>query len=230
MGISVANTTSANTVATSLATASVSPTANTLQLLAVFNGIAAGVTPNQPTVSGCGLTWVVVASFVATDFTIPVRLTLFRALGASPTTGAITVDCAGQTNQISAILDQVSSTDITGTNGSGAVVQNATAHGTTSPLTATLGAFGSTANGTYGAFGLLGSTGITAGSGFTKLVEIDGTSSAAASEWRVDNSTSVSASAAGVIDVFLAVAVEIKAALTPLDDEAGLTFAHRRNW
>ena len=75
---------SSATDATSYATASITPTANKLVLLAVFNRVAAG-TANAPTATGCGLTWVQVATSLGT--TALRRLTLFRALGSAPSAG-----------------------------------------------------------------------------------------------------------------------------------------------
>jgi hypothetical protein len=108
-------------------TASTTPAANTLQLLTVANGILSG-TASTPTVSGNGLTWVQVATLLIGTTR---RLTLFRAMGASPSAGALTISYAGQ-SQLSAVwsLSQLANVDTSGTNGSGAVVASNTGTGT----------------------------------------------------------------------------------------------------
>lgn len=177
MAVTCANLTSGvkTTDATSADTASISPSANKLILLAVESKTEITADPNQPTATGCGLTWVAVNTIV-TDPTSSSRrrITLFRALGASPSAGAVTIDFGGQTQVTSAwVIDQCDGMDTSGTNGSGAVVQSATARrtdeeGAVASLTATLAAFGSTSNATYGMGGQgNGSTAVTAGSGFS---------------------------------------------------------------
>lgn len=123
-------------------TASATPTANRLQIAYVASAAAAAV--NTPTCTGQGLTWVQVATvaYVAANR----RLTVFRALGPSATAGALTFDFGGQT-QTSVCWGQleVSQTDTTGTDGSGAIVQ--------APSPATVGAgIGSIAAPTLAAF------------------------------------------------------------------------------
>lgn len=113
-----------NTDATSYTTASVSPTSNLLYLLAVTTRNAT-VDPSIPTVTGNGLTWVNVTSTNYDATGSQRRITLFRAMGASPSAGTITIDLGGQT-QTGAIwsLAEVTGIDTTGTNGSGAVTQS----------------------------------------------------------------------------------------------------------
>jgi len=131
---------------TSFATASVSPGANRLILAAVAT--AAGSTPNAPTASGNGLTWVEVATvnYVVGNR----RLTVFRAMGSSPSAGAVTFSFAGQTQTSAAwIILQLTNTNTGGTNGSGAVVQSGTATvgaGTSTVTGPTLAALENVAN------------------------------------------------------------------------------------
>jgi len=102
---------------TTFTTASVTPGANKLQLLYVWS--QAAVAPNAPTVTGNGLTWVQVATIV---FGTTRRLTLFRALGASPSAGTISIAFAGQ-SQTAGLwrLTEFAGVDTSGTNGSGAI-------------------------------------------------------------------------------------------------------------
>lgn len=78
--------------ATSFLTASVTPAANTQHLLSVSTGNNTGAI-TAPTVTGCGLTWTVVGDQQSGNN----RTTVFRASGASPTTGALTIAYGGVT-------------------------------------------------------------------------------------------------------------------------------------
>ena len=110
-------------------------------------------TPNTPTMSGNGLTWVAVANILYSTEASPVRrITLFRTMGASPSAGVTTIDFAAQT-QLDCVAQFVAidNVDTSGTNGSAAVVQSAT-DATDSPGTTAapaLAAFGSGRNGTF---------------------------------------------------------------------------------
>lgn len=200
---------------TSVATASFTPTANRLVLAAILT-THGSATPNEPTASGNGLTWVSVASVPFNTVGTPrSRLTVFRAMGAAPTAGALTFDFAGQTQQVFGwSVTEFDGVDTSGTNGSGAIVQAATNAQNTvaTTFTVTLGAFADANNGTYGAFGIDAQTAITVGSGFTQIH-----SQAQATpdqriytEWRADNDTSVDATSVsrdwGGIGIELAVA------------------------
>lgn len=201
-------------------TASFTPSANKLQFLTVGSRTGITADPNQPTVTGDGLTWVVVNSVVYdTTSASRRRQTVFRALGASPSTGSLTIDFGGQ-NQTDVvwILDEASGMDTTGTNGSGAVVQSVTNKdetGTATSLTVTLAAFGSADNATYGSFGWDGSTSTgTQGSGFTllKTQNDTGTDISSLTEFKNTNDTSVDATFSPAVGVVGGIAIEIKAA------------------
>lgn len=105
------------------ATGTWTPTANRLQLVAVLTRGAA--TPNVPTLTGHGLTYVQIttATFgtLATNLS---RLTWFRAMGAAPTNGALTLDFDGQTQTHCTIsVMEFGGVNTDGTNGSGAIGQ-----------------------------------------------------------------------------------------------------------
>src|SRR5574343_915867 len=92
--ITASNLTSGSdtTNATSYVTASVTPAANALLLLHVLMS-RAGASPPTPTVTGAGLTWVLVRR--TADFTVGAAtgaVAVFRALGSSPSSGALTID------------------------------------------------------------------------------------------------------------------------------------------
>lgn len=206
-----------DTDANSYNTASISPTANSLILAAVTN-FKSG-TPDTPALSGNGLTWVQIGSPVNYDNAgTQQSLSLFRAMGASPSTGAVTIGYSGVTQLgTSWVISQFSGVDTSGTNGSGAIVQSGTATvpaagGTT--ITVNLAAFGSTDNVGFGAFGLSGTGPFTVGSGFTSLGTTANTAPASASmaEWKLnDNSVDATIGASG--PQLGAIAVEIKAAV-----------------
>ncbi len=101
-------------------TASVSPAANRLLLL--------GFIFSQPTIAdptsivGNGLTWVQVGTIDLTT-TGPVRrLALYRSMGGSPSSGAITATWASNITAAVWTLIELSNVDTSGTNGSGAIV------------------------------------------------------------------------------------------------------------
>lgn len=175
MPISFTAMTSGSGVATSLTTASKTPTANTLQLLAVWNQDATpDEDPVNPTVTGCDLTWVSVATQEMCPYaalTTCARVTIFRALGAAPATGALTISFGGVSSYGTYSWVEVPGTKITGANGADAIVQSAgnflAASGTS--LTATLGAFANPLNGIFAMFGNTFPSGgsATVGSGFT---------------------------------------------------------------
>lgn len=189
-------------------TASISPTANRLILCAVSSNHASTL-PNEPTVSGCSLTWVKIDSNSGGTR----RITLFRALGASPTTGTLTISFGGQ-NQANVhwAVVECANVDTSGTNGSGAVRQSAlgTGSGTHTSTTATLAAFGNANNATFGCFEHPSGTAVTEGSGFTELSETT-TSSAITlqTEFKNSNDTSVDWTYSSTTVVTRAIAIEI---------------------
>lgn len=204
MAIAVTNIASSSSVSagSSVATASFTPVANRLYLVSIATRTGITADPNQPTATGNGFTYVVPTNgSVVYDNTSSSRrrLTVFRALAASPTAGAITFSFGGQT-QTNFVwsIDEVTGMDATGTNGSGAIVQvvnNFDATITNASLTVTLAAFGSASNSTFGVFSNGdGSVGVaTAGSGFTKKGEVadSGNTIRLVSEFQTANDTSV---------------------------------------
>lgn len=194
--------------ATSYETASITPTAGSLGLVAVASRTS-GTAP-IPTVTGCDLTWVQVAtsSSAATR-----RLTVLRALG-TPTTGALTISF-GADSQLSGAwsIAEFAGVDTSGANGAGAVVQSVTNTGTATSGSVTLAAFERSANATYGAFGFQANETANAGNGFNKLGQGSAATPAltAMSEWRNDTDTSVDAAWTTSV-IWHGIAIEIRAA------------------
>lgn len=121
-------------------TASIAPTAGRVLLAGIANERASSATAAQPSLSGGGVSsWTLVGTLTAnTDE----RLSIFRAnVGASPSSGAVTIDFSAET-QNSCAWSIVEAADVltTGTNAADAVAQfeDASASGS-SALSVTLG-------------------------------------------------------------------------------------------
>jgi hypothetical protein len=227
MAVSGATVTSGSdgTTGTSATTASVTPTSNALQLLLVQAHPSGG--PGYATVTGCGLTWVSVDQH---NYDVGGGDTqmLYRALGASPSTGTISIDFGVGNDQLEICwsLTEYTGVDTSGTNGSGAIVQAVKNTGTSTTPAATLAAFGSANNATYGGI-VTGSAGfpLAVGSGFTSLHNFQGPTVGlmTLSEWKASNDTSVDGTCAST--VWGIIAVEIKAAagnvFNPLSGRGG---------
>ncbi len=156
--------------ASSAATASISPGPNRLVLLSVISAKGSGGDVTTPTASGCGITWVQIATRTANAGNW--RATMFRELVSAPTSGQVTISFGGQTQHqgIGWNISEAMPVKTTGANGADAVVQSATglASGTNTGLTITLSAFANPSNLIY-AFVASQGVSITVGSGFTQL-------------------------------------------------------------
>ena len=191
-------------------TASITPHTGKLILLSVGNNRgAAGVV--EATATGCGVTWVKVNSVTSSDS--KQCLTLLRALG-NPTTGAITIAFSTSPDTCEWSVSEISNVDKSGTNGSAAIVQNATnkTDGTTvTGITVTLSAFSNTNNATFGCVRVNNSNTIVEGSGFTEIS--DGQSSGGQTletEFKNSNDTTVDWTWGSSSNRSQAIAVEIK--------------------
>lgn len=182
------------TDATSYTTGSIAPTANRLVLAWFLSSIAAG-TPNLPTISGGGIvTWVLVATRVQGTR----RMTLWRALSPSPSSGTVTFDLAGQTaDGAQWSIADFSDVNTSGNNGSGALANKAvnSASGGTS-LICTLTAFADTDDATAGAFFHAINEATNVGAGFGSIGTINQASPGMSlrSEFLASNDTTVDAS------------------------------------
>ena len=222
MAITVTNLTAGGTTgsATSATTASVSPTADALILLAVCYYDSAD-NPTFPTsITGNGLTWELVnyadVDQFPADFS---RLWLYRAIGSSPSAGTIVISFgATSIGRISWVVDQFTGV-AAGGNGTKAIVQSAVAAGASgaTSLTAVLDPFEDAANNiAYGVFQVQTSNPatFTVGGSFTLTGKFDTSTSFAqiAAEYRAaDADPSMSWSATSVFQSG-AVAAEIAAA------------------
>jgi len=185
------------TAATSYATASITPGANRLVLLAVAGNLT-GTAAAPTSVTGNGLTWVQVGHVEYDTSGTHYGFTLFRALGASPSSGAVTITYAASQGSCVWSVLEFDGVDTSGTNGSGAIVQ-AVSHPVTPPSSAatsdstTLSAFGSASNCGVGFYTWEANEQGTAGSGLTKLPStnpgIAGPSQAVMSEYGINQAT-----------------------------------------
>lgn len=198
--------------ATSYSTASHTITANKLILLTLTTASAAN--GNAPTsISGHGATWVLVASRTEGSFTSEF---LYRTMVGSDSTGTITITYADTQTQQTWSVVEWANVDTSGSQGSGAIVQSATAGQATSTdtLTVTLAAFASSDNRPFAAFGTnLNSGTATPETGWTELLEISGAESSATAMWRDDTAdTSATVTWSATDPRHTGIAVEIKAA------------------
>lgn len=204
----------------SYTTGSVTPSANKLILLAIEFGDndAPGDWP-VPTVTGCGLTWELVNSVNFSEDGTDLfwdKVCLFRAMGASPTAGGITIDVGARwASYVSVSISEVDGMDTSGTNGSGAIVQTAgLAVQNATSLTATLSAFSSSSNFTFSAVGSSYGTATswTPGSGFTEIHDVNGGVGGIMTQWKGLADTTVEATAAATTNAAI-IAIELKEAV-----------------
>lgn len=207
---------SSETDAASYLTASITPTANCLVLVAV--GSSASTAVNSPAVTGCGMTWVKVSEEFDDGATRHVAL--FRGMSSSPTTGALTISFGGQTQErVEISVVEFSGVDTSGANGANAIVQHAKESleggSVDTDLTVTLGAFASSNNATYGVIRSSYPANLLAGSGFTKTTSVVATNAALGTEFRADNDTTVNFTWSPRDMYTQAIAVEIAAVKAP---------------
>ena len=198
---------------TNATTASVTIIANQLALLTVGVGSAAG-TPNTPTVTMTGATWVAAVTRIHAGGNYGAWI--FRTMVGSNTTGTITINFATQTqDRINWSLAQFDGVDTSGTDGSGAVVQTNTAfNATTTAATVTLASAIGAGNATYGGFLSETSGAFTAGSGYSLIHNVswtNGHTGNIGTEWRADGQTVVNGTFSGTAHI-LSMGLEIKAA------------------
>jgi len=101
------------------------------------------------------------------------RLTIFRAMSASPGSGPVEITFATSQANCQWVVAQWQGVETSGTNGSDAIAQAGSARGgDVTGLVVTLGAFADTGNVAYGVFGVRRSTtGVAPGGGFTETAE-----------------------------------------------------------
>lgn len=195
---------------TSATTASITPSADRLVVACVVQRRGADGTA-APTLSGNSLTYVQIATI---EFQARRRITCFRAMGASPTTGAITIDYSAATQKSSHwSVFEFDGVDTTGTNGSGAVVQSATNSGTATSSNVTLAAFGdATNNAAVGATGIDDVLAVTPETGYAEIHDVGAAGlQTIETEWNTGEDLSVTASWTGT-QIWGMIGIEVKVA------------------
>jgi uncharacterized repeat protein (TIGR01451 family) len=176
-------------------TASIAPAPNRLITVAVLGHQGTSAAPS-PTLSGGGMSaWTEVASETFDAVGTPhKRLTIFRAMSASPGSGPLTITFSATVSNSQWIVSQWGGVDLSGVNGAGAIVQSGSTSGdAVTGLTTTLGAFGNANNVAYGVFGVDRNVAtVTPGAGFTEIAEQPSGETAAAdlqAEWKTNDPT-----------------------------------------
>ena len=202
-------------------TASQSPTTNDLITAAVsvqcFGG---GTLPTTVSLSGNGLTWVEVDH---QDDTPDLHtIWFFRALGtASSGTVSITQTGGSSIKGANWTFEDWAGIDTSGSNGSGAVVQSAkqlSSSANPQVITCTLSALGDAVNNAVYMAQSSGSSS-TPGGSYTELVDQAGTDYFMQSEWLLPGTTTPSATAATNFQPQVGIAIEIKAAPGPAQNQ-----------
>jgi hypothetical protein len=226
---------SSGTNGTSVATASITPTANRLIIVSVFGGAVTPANATDPSgVSGNGITYSLLKSQNNTT-TFGLNLSIWRGMSAAPSAGAITITYPNTQDLFIWSVIELDGINISGSNGANAVNSNTASNqdisGTLTTVGATLAAFGSSSNGaicaTISAKATSAAT-CTPDTGWTEIHEQSlvsaGIGFALETQWRADNDTSPSEtwSAASAIQI---VAAEIVAGTAGMPSLAGPRFS-----
>jgi Domain of unknown function (DUF1929)/Bacterial Ig-like domain (group 2) len=155
-------------------TASITPAANALVTIAVLAHNTGSAAPS-PKVTGGGMTsWTQVKTLAFDNNTTPhKRMSVFRALSASPGSGPVKITFTTPQANCEWSVAQWQGVVTTGTNGSDAIVQSSTARGeNVTGRTVTLNPFADPTNVAFGVFGVArNAVGITPGAGFLETAE-----------------------------------------------------------
>lgn len=155
------------TSTSSAVTGSISPSSNKLLTTIIASNRSGG--QNTPTITGASMTFNLIGSVSSTDN----RISIFRSLSASPGSGALTIDFAGQSqNNVFWSIAEFGGVPTTGINGADAVVQFATnTAGSANNLAVTLAAFAKNNNVTYGGIYTNAEVLFTKGANFTEVAQ-----------------------------------------------------------
>ena len=155
-------------------TASIAPAPNTLITVAVM-GHRSPTAAAAPVLSGGGMTsWDQVASVTFDSLAVPFkRITIFRAMSASPGSGPLTITFPQTQSNAQWIISQWDGVDLSGVNGAGAIVQTGSARAdNVANLSVGLAPFTHANNVAYGVFGVREKTVlVTPGVGFSEIFE-----------------------------------------------------------
>jgi hypothetical protein len=207
----------------SYATASYTPAANRILIATVENEIGSG-TPTIPTLSGNGLTWTQVDTYVPDSTGTQVRITMFIVkTGGSPSTGAVTADFGGVAQAgCNIIIDEVDGADLSGTAlqaiVAGQIKRGSVNAASNTSESITLDSAITSGNSSYAVIMHQADEATTAGSSHTKLIDAShsGPSGAIASMYKVAGGQTASGSWTTSVGGFGSLMIEIKAAATTI--------------
>jgi hypothetical protein len=175
-------------------TASIAPAANTLVTIAVLSHRASA--SMSPTVTGGGMaSWDLVASVDFDTLALPHRrLSIYRAMSATPGSGPITFKFTSQVSNHEWNVSQWDGVETSGVNGDGAIVQTGSNRANAvNGLSVALGAVASTTNVALGAVAVNSQVlSIAPAAGFTEIDEqpaAEGTRGDLQAEWAVNRPT-----------------------------------------
>jgi len=201
----------------SCTTGSISPTGNRLVLAWIYQAGESEGSTAQPSLTGNGITWVMMADVVFTGNAgmWPGRLTLFRGMVASPSSGVVTITWGSPTPmKVMWSIAEWSGVDTSGTNGSGAIAQQDTDYSNSdvTTLAPTLASFGSPSNAVAAGFARINNSwSFAVEGGYTLIHDLAGqTRSSLGTEWLDDEDTTPTATWEAASAA--AIAVEINAA------------------
>jgi hypothetical protein len=195
VGITHTRLTSGNGLANTkvYTTASISPAPNALVTISVMSYRNS---PISPTVSGGGMSsWIQVATVDFDQLSAPKRrLTIYRAMSASPSSGPITFSYSSAVSNVEWIVSQWNGVETSGLNGAGAIVQIDSARANAGGgLSVSLAPFGNANNVALGAFGVNSRVlAVSPGSGFAEIDEQpanEATKGDLQAEWAVNRAT-----------------------------------------
>jgi hypothetical protein len=179
---------------TSYTTAAVAPAPNALVTIALLSFRSTGAI--SPTVSGGGMaSWTLVTSVDFDSLSLPRRrLSIYRAMSASPGNGPITLNFSSQQSNIEWIVSQWDGVETGGVNGSGAIVQTGSNRAdVVNGLSVSLASLGAPNNVGFGAFGVNSQVlAVSPATGFTEIDEQPAnefTNGDLQTEWAVNRNT-----------------------------------------
>lgn len=211
------------TLARSYATASVTPTANRLVLVAViaFRETVA-LQPPQPTVTGNGITYDLVrAQDVQSTGADRSTMWVFRGMSAAPTAGAITINFGVAPVLIRACAWSVSESSVdvvtSGTNGVGAIVgsNSASNASVTNTQSASFSPAMTAGNAGYCAVGIMAALPQTPRAGWTELADVTGASAASLEAQYIAGTDTAGSSTWATTTVAGAIVVEVTPTVAP---------------
>jgi hypothetical protein len=175
-------------------TASIAPAPNTLVTITLLSHRSTATI--SPIVTGGGMaSWDLVASVDFDTLALPHRrLSIYRAMSATPGSGPITFKFTNQVSNLEWSVSQWTGVETSGVNGAGAIGQTgANRANAVNGLSVALAPFGSPANVALGAFGVNSQVAaITPAAGFSELSELpanEGTRGDLQTEWAVNQPT-----------------------------------------